>query len=416
MDIMPSDIAILRELAKKYAELAAKPIQEERRDLWTAHNSLEPTRPPILVRLAYCNAWVRKMFGDGVIQCQDPLFRDQELYFRLQIFHDQIGDDHILEPWVTIQAQQPHSWNNLWGLRDEADRPDMEGGACRYHGVLTDWNYVEKLSWPPHQPDEMQLQRDATRLQDAIGDLVSIDVSRTPTCTGWLSDISTTLARLRGLEQLMMDMYDSPGELHRLLGWMRDGILANQQAGEKVGHWSLTAHQNQEMPYARELAGPAPNSPPVTCRELWHFCAAQEYTLVSPAMHEEFLFQYQKPICERFGLVAYGCCENLTGKIDMLRSLKNLRVIAVAPSADIAGCAQAIGADYVFSWRPNPTDMVSTDWDEGRIRRLLSEGLRKARGCRLHIHLKDVETVEDDPSRLARWVAIARQTCEKEWR
>jgi phage gp46-like protein len=32
------DIKIVRDLAQQYAELAAKPVQEERRKLWAAHH------------------------------------------------------------------------------------------------------------------------------------------------------------------------------------------------------------------------------------------------------------------------------------------------------------------------------------------------------------------------------------------
>ena len=76
------------------------------------------------------------------------------------------------------------------------------------------------------------------------------------------------------------------------------------------------------------------NSGPRKRKDLWGFCAAQEFTLVSPAFHEEFLLRYQRPIYEQFGLVHYGCCENLTHKIDMLRSIKNLRSIAVSGSGE----------------------------------------------------------------------------------
>jgi len=72
----------------------------------------------------------------------------------------------------------------------------------------------------------------------------------------------------------------------------------------------------------------------VTRAQLWGYMAAQEFTAVSPAMHEEFLLRYQLPILKQFGLVAYGCCEDLTKKIDMLRQLKNLRDIAVTPVAN----------------------------------------------------------------------------------
>jgi len=42
------DISVLRELAGQYGEIAARPLQEERRRLWSAHFSLKPTRPPVL--------------------------------------------------------------------------------------------------------------------------------------------------------------------------------------------------------------------------------------------------------------------------------------------------------------------------------------------------------------------------------
>jgi hypothetical protein len=92
-------------------------------------------------------------------------------------------------------------------------------------------------------------------------------------------------------------------------------------------------------------------------------------------MHDEFLLQYQLPILRSFGLVAYGCCEDLTRKIDMLRQVPNLRHIAVTLVADVRRCAEQIGRDYVTSWRPNPTDMVCASWDEARIRRIVRDGM-----------------------------------------
>ena len=45
--ISPADRAILRRLASRVAELAARPIEAEKRDLWYRHNALEATRPVI---------------------------------------------------------------------------------------------------------------------------------------------------------------------------------------------------------------------------------------------------------------------------------------------------------------------------------------------------------------------------------
>jgi hypothetical protein len=137
--------------------------------------------------------------------------------------------------------------------------------------------------------------------------------------------------------------------------------------------------------------------------------AAQEYTGVSPAMHEEFLLRYQLPILRPFGLVAYGCCEDLTHKIAMLRQIPNLRRIGVSPMANVAACAEQIGRDYVVSYRPSPADMVSYGFDEARIRRILTRDLTACRHCHVDITLKDVETVEGDAGRVRRWTAITRE-------
>jgi hypothetical protein len=129
-------------------------------------------------------------------------------------------------------------------------------------------------------------------------------------------------------------------------------------------------------------------------------------------MFDEFVVQYQLPIMVQFGLVHYGCCEDLSNKIKVLKQIKNLRSIAVTPVADVARSAEQIGADYVLSWRPNPTDMICAGFDRDRISAVLRWGLEAARGCCVHLNLKDIETVEGEPERIADWVRIARDVVE----
>lgn len=408
-----NDVQVLRELAKQYAEIAAKPIQQQRRDLWAAHFALKKTRPPILASYGMWNVWCREVFGDKAMRCKDPFYREHERELRMQIFHDTIGDDFIQEPWLTQRASTKGSWDKPWGLLQSIHTTDIEGGACKFDPPIKDWSDTQKMTPMPHIINEEETSRNIARIREAVGDILPIDAVREPFYCGFNSDISTHLARLRGLETIMTDMYEYPEELHKLLAFMRDGILANNQAAEDAGDYSLTAQQNQSLTYADGLERPAPNSGKRKRKQLWGFCAAQEYTLISPEFHEEFMFQYQRPIMEHFGLVHYGCCEDLTRKIDMLRKLKNLRSIAVAPLADVAKCAKQIGADYAISWRPNPTDMVCCGWSEERVRTIIKKGLDDSKGCCVHIHLKDIETVEGDLSRLSRWTAIVRSIAEK---
>jgi len=404
-----NDVRALRELVRRYLEATHDPVQDERRALWTRLNSLKRTRPLVMATFGMHNVWCRDVFADGRKQCQDPFYRGHERALRMGLFQYETGDDCVQEPWLTVGATlKGGTWRSIWGVAEASQPSEMDGGAWKFDPPIKEWADPAKLAAPVHDIDQDATARDLARLQDAVGDLIDIDLVRGPACQGFTADISTNLAGLRGLEQLMIDMYESPNDLHRLLAFMRDGILADQQQAEDAGDFSLTTQGNQAMVYCEELKPTRPSSGARQRRDLWCHCAAQEFTLISPEMHNEFLLQYQLPIIRNFGLSAYGCCEDLTRKIDMLRQIPNLRHIAITPVADVAECAEQIGTDYVASWRPNPTDMVCTTWDEDRIRRTTRQAMEALKASCLTIHLKDIETVQGEPDRLRRWVETVR--------
>lgn len=399
------DIEIIRGLAERYAEIAAQPIMDERRDLWRRHNSLERTRP--LVYMRWLAAWSEH--PQSQLQCEDPFWQGHERFLRQGIVQEWVGDDYVIEPWITQKASVVLPEHGRWGVPYNRIRPAEPGGAWLYDPPVKKLEDIEKLAEPHHVIDEEATARNTERLRDAVGDILTVNVDRTPHYWGFAGDISTDIAYIRGLEQLMWDMTDNPQWLHRLLGHMRDGIVRVHEEAEAAGDLSLTSHINQAQPYSRELADPAPNSGPVQRRDLWQFCAAQEFAQISPGMHDEFMFQYQMAFLKPFGLVAYGCCEDLTNKMDMLRQLPNLRRIAVVPMADVAKSAEQIGTDYVFSWRPNPADVMCCGFDREKIRRIIRRGMEDSKGCHVDITLKDVQTIEHEPWRLREWVQIVRE-------
>lgn len=403
------DIQVLRELAKRYSEISALPVQEEKRQLWTAHFGMQTTTVPVLVNYGMWNVWCREVFGDQKMQCEDGFYRAYERWLKMQIFHyEMVGDDFIQEPWITLEATKTRHGETDWGVDYSLVGSDGKGGSGRFNPPIKKWSDIEKLRPITHYIDEEKTKKDYNRLAEVIGDILTINIDRTPVFTGFGSDISTVITRLRGLEQLMIDMYENPAELHNLLAFMRDAILKNNQDAEQQGHYTLTSGTNQSMPYAPELPARRPNSEPVKRSALWGFCAAQEFTLISPQFHEEFLLRYQLPIYENFGLVHYGCCEDLTNKIGLFKNWKNLRSIAVTPVANVRKCAEQIGTTYVISWRPNPADVICCGFNEGKIRKIISKGIEDLAGTYYHIQLKDIETLEGDVSRLQRWVDIVR--------
>ncbi len=402
---MSNDLTVVRDLAQRYAEEAARPIQDRRRDLWRQHNSRVRTLPLIYVR-----AFAWSELPDAKCVCEDPFYRSLEGQLRQKLFWASLQDDSVFEPWFVVGAAKPTPGTGAWGVPIQwIGRGHDTAGICE--SPLREPEDIAKLVVPEHRIDEAATAARVARVQEALGDALPVSVDRAPVWVAWNADISTCISQLRGLEQIMWDMMDRPEWLHELLSFMRDGILKAHREAEEAGDWRLNVHQNQAIPYAQELRDPAADSEPVRRRDLWWFCAAQEFTGIGPAQFDEFLVQYQLPILKEFGLVAYGCCEDLTRKIDVLRQIPNLRRIAVSPMANVASCAEQIGDEYVFSYRPSPSDMVGYSWDEERVRRILRRdlGICKANGCHVDITLKDVETVQGERQRLFDWMRVARE-------
>lgn len=404
------DVKILREIAKKLAEISSKDIQEERRELWRRHNNLEHVRPPIYIRWG---GWLDEVIKPQ-LQCEDPFYRRHEFFIRRMIFQDLIGDDYVIEPWISQTATYIHPKEGPWGIGSKWIDSGRDRGAARNIPAIQELDDINKMVVPTHKIDEEATYRNFSKLQEAVGDIIEVDLDRGCYWRIWSCDISTDLGYLRGIEQLMYDIKDNPEWLHKLLAFMRDGILKIHQEAEEQGDWYLVNHENQSIPYLKGFPDPKPNSPPVKRKNLWAFFAAQEFAYTSPEQHDEFLLQYQLPIMEKFGMIAYGCCEDLTRKINILRKIPNLRRIGVTPFADIEKCAEQIGKDYVISWRPSPSETVCTDFDPDRIRRIISDAMKIFRkyNCIVDICLKDAHTVQNQPERLIEFVKIVRSVVD----
>ena len=326
------DVSILRNLAAQYMAVSSDPVQGKRRSLWRQHNSLKKTR-----LLIYVRAFAWQEMPQSQCRCEDVFFRQYEDFFLRHLFWNTVNDDSVFEPWVTVQAMYRCQG---WGPPRLRKFSGEARGSFKVDYPIKELGDIAKLRMPWHEIDEAQTAECVQRLADAIGDIIPVNLDRGPAYRMWTADLSTDLGYLRGIENFMLDMVDNPEWLHRLVSFMADGVLKTHREAEAAGDWGRCAHQNQAMLYAEELPDPAANVNGVTRSRLWGYMAAQEFTAVSPAMHAEFLLRYQLPILKEFGLVAYGCCEDLTNKIAMLRQIPNLRRIAVSPFANVARCVE----------------------------------------------------------------------------
>ncbi len=405
-----NDKAILYDLACKVKELALSEQMRKKRDLWRNHNSFKGQQPLIYIR-AFA---FHEFFDSSVLKCEHPLLRRIETEFHQTIFRSTIGDDYIIEPWVEIPAVYEMENGERWSAHVELGEKMHVGAAAAFKPCIHDEDF-SFIKSSPYKVNEEKTTLKKELVEEALGGALPVFVSRQGPFVMWGGDLSTDLAKMRGLEQIMWDAYDRPEWLHSLVAHMRDCVLKSHEEAEKAGGYSLADHQNQAMPYALELDDPNPAVQGVKRKQLWRFLAAQEFTTFGPEMFWEFMIEYQKPIMEQFGMSAYGCCEDLTRVIPYLKRINNLRRIAVSPFADAKKCAEQIGTDYILSWRPSPSLMLATGLDEDCVRKHMREHFEvfKSNNSIFDITLKDVETINRQPQNVQRWTEIVREEIVK---
>jgi hypothetical protein len=144
------------------------------------------------------------------------------------------------------------------------------------------------------------------------------------------------------------------------------------------------------------------------------FGLAQMFATVSPAMFEEYEIDYMMPLFERFGLVYYGCCDPLDGKMKEVKKIPHLRKVSMSPWANKERGAEEIGRDYVFSNKPNPAFIAVQSFDAGIVRKdlLTTREICARHGCPLEFIFKDISTVHNEPLRLKQWADIAMGVAE----
>ncbi len=399
----------LRRLAGEVAELAARPIEAEKRALWEKHNALERTPPLILADPE--NGW-NEIITPEVLECENVLAKQWEFRLRKEVFWgSRMHDDYTIRPYFAI----PHVYDEIdWGLK--ATRIHDEAGWCyAWESPIKTDQDVEELHYPTIDVDFAATGRIRAAADEIFGDLLPVRVM-----TDWWGSLVTTetLVDLRGAQQIMHDMYRNPDILHRIMRVLSEGTMAMLDELEDRGLLSLNNDGTYVgaggIGWSREL--PQPDfAGTVRCEDLWGHSESQETAAVSPAMFAEFVFPYQKPVVERFGLNCYGCCEPLHQRWEVVKGFANLRRVSVSPFADRAVMAEQLEHNYIYSAKPQPSYLALGSFEEEPVRADLRKILEAAQECCLEIIMKSNHTIRNQPERITRWVQIAREEADRTW-
>jgi len=403
-DLPAKDVGIVRELAKQCMELATSDEYQARRKRWRDVNERrKPDRAPVWCRPA--GVWKEILTPDD-LQCTDSFCRGVEYSFRQHLYKHWVGDDHIFEPWWGVGAAWGCDSEYTWGVPVRQSTGSTEFGGFRYNVPLESVEDYEKVTIPSFTYNKERTEQAVCRMQDLFGD--SMPVQRT--CGVPVSPMHNVyLEQLRGMANMLEDLAFHPEHVHRCMAKITEANFRAMRAAEDTG--LLTPNHHGPMTCSDPVNG-VPADGEVRLHNLWCGANSQEFQVVSPWMQEEFLLNYQIPIFQQYGAVQYGCCEDLTQKIDILLRIPNLRVFVCSAWTDLDKVLEKCGKDYTIMWRQSAADVIFTD-DLDSIRKHLDEGLRKLQGHHYQVVLREVQTLHGQPNRIQEWAQIAIELAEK---
>ena len=401
-----ADRQILRDLALRVAERAADPLQTIKRKRWTRHNDLQETQP-----LLFCDpelAWY-ELIPSTTLRCQGNLARLWEFRLRKELYWaDNIRDDRVITNEWTVQYVYETTTR---GCETEIIGGGG-GGAYRWDPPVKDYQMVDSLSFKQIRIDEEKTLALFDLAQSVFDGLLTV---RLEGSYWWTLGLTSDLILLRGFEQVMLDMYDDPEGLHKLMAFLRDEKMAQLDFLEQNQLLSLNNRGDfvgtGGYGWTSDLPQPGFDGSTVRLKDLWGFAESQETVNVSPDFFKEYVFGYQKTLLERFGLTIYGCCEPLDLRWDAIQTLPRLRRVTVSPWSNPSVMAEKLGNRYVYCRKINPAYLAVTPIDEDNARRELRETFTAARahGCPTEVMLRDVLTFDWHAGYPARWVQMARE-------
>jgi hypothetical protein len=413
-----SDRKILTELAKRVDEIGRLDVMDQRRARWTAHNRLEKGTPMVVVFPE--GSW-REIIPPSSLKCTSEEASNIEFDLLSRIYrHENIGDDSVIEHNLIVHKKingLPDCNINLdidWGVKIQHNDSSDKTGAYSFKPIINSAKDIEKLRVPEIYYDEAATLPVLEERKEIFGDLLDVQLKG----VDYVSfHIMYYYIHLRGLEQMMYDLYDEPEFAKELINFFETGYMSIVDQCESQGLFDLNNDGSYQSSggfgYTSELPRKDFNPKRVRPCDMWASAEAQEMSSVSPSQTEEFCISAERRLLSRFGLNGYGCCEGLENKMSYVKQIQNIRRISVSPFADLEKCALQLKGDYICSFKPHPVYLSGLSFDEAAIKNYLDDSLKKAKDCILEIILADTHTCQNKPWRFKRWVELCREAIRR---
>jgi len=406
---------ILRDLAKSQAELAQSDKNISLIDSWYKFNDSLDRHPLIMVEY--------ESFGDDLkpeLICESDLARKIEEQLRLQLsLPELIGDDRVIPDFFSVNL---NVHTNNYGLELKHHRAS-DGNNIAYKieyplANLTDDLHMLKPSSFSSDIDEARSY--ANSIGEIIGDILPVRIRNNSLL--WRFALTQNVVQLMGMENFYLAMYEEPEELHQLMAFLRDDILAfvkwQEENGLLTPNWGNEHSGSNSYGFTNKLPTNSPSQTDllkgktdIRLSDLWINTNSQESVGISKECFTEFVLPYYVDICKRAGLVYYGCCEPVHMIFDgALDTLPNLRKLSVSPWCNEEDIAEKLqGKDIIYSRKPSPNYLgVGKELDEDAFCSHIAATLNAAKGLPLEFTFRDIYTLSGNIPKLRRAVDLVR--------
>lgn len=397
-----NDIQIIRELCKRYMEIAVSDRHVRMRRRFRDTNNLKVVRPPLIIEEI---PWQQMNYEHALdCKCEDAGLRGIEYGLRVALFREKyFRCDNFIEPCFVVRKAYSSTGNGLDRLAEENVKSALHTDikSHEYKDVLNDEESLENFHLPVITAYPEKDGENVNRIKEIVGDTIPVVLRG----HGIYDAPWDRIARLRGVTNILYDIYDRPEYLLKIRGLYAkesEAVLSQMEALGLLDNSNPDLHCTPayvDMPegeHSRDRLSGA-----------WYRTMAQMFSSASPDDLYEFDVKFTVPVAEKCAYTYYGCCEPLHDRIDIIKRIPNLRKIGCSPWADVELTARQIKGDFVLSRKPNPA-FVSSYIDREQIRKEAAETAEACLkyGCPCDITLKDISTVSDRPENLIVWSEV----------
>lgn len=408
----------LRELASRYMEYAGLPVMDERKSLWYRHNALKGERPVIVMEM---DTFERDMLPEPV--CSSPAAKSIEKTLVRHITNfEMINDDKVIPPYYPVEWQISIKPFGMDIVKDRA--ADSEGRTIGYrlHYPVRDLKKDMHLIGPSvYSVDREHTMDWMAFVEETLAGIMHAKI--TNSSLDWHVAPSSKAVTLLGLESMMYSIVDYPDEMHLLMKFIKEDIMAFVKWQEREGLLTLNNGNDYagagSYGFSEELPGSeCAKTGMVRTKDLWVNMNSQETLGISPETFGEFIYPYYYDIAKEFGLVYFGCCEPVHGIWEnYISRLPGLRKVSVSPWCDENYMGMVLkGGRVIYSRKPSPNFVgVGSVFDESGFEEHILNTLKAAGGCHLEIIFRDIYSLSGDRTKPRRAVEITRKLIDKYW-